>query len=426
MQKIALFVIFTTAFAITANLHIYVQTQRLGGIYAFHVFLPVIPVQFFLALALGHLFKLDRVTRLYLLWWTFFFLVIAMSIIFVDGGTNALAEAQRYSIVAAISLSFLTVVQNRSLAIAAAYGIACSTLLAAGISFAEFLNPDFTMIVDQRYEHDKIKEGVVGRIGGLYVNPNANARLMALGMFVSCFFLPQKYRLIFCAFVGCAVFTTVSRSGIVTWAFAMVMLTALGQLAPGKIVTKAIGLSAVAILAVLLSTGALPKLLESAGLDEFMSPKMTERLSSNFFTQEDGSTSSRKDLAVYAIDMFADNPILGAGLGQSTDLGEIGLGSHNTMLQIASETGTLGLVVYLCLFLIPLSQKSVKGTAFMLLYTLSSMFGHGLMHLPALAFILPAGIVLLCKLDQRVSKSSGRRRRRKMIRPAHARSALTT
>ena len=137
-----------------------------------------------------------------------FLFVIGISVVFVESGGGAISEAAKYVTVGAIGVSFLALVQNRALATAGALGIACATLVAAGVSFAEFLNPDFTLIVDQRYERDKIREGVIARTGGLHINSNSNARVMALGMFVGCFFLQRKFRFIFCLVVGAAVFTS--------------------------------------------------------------------------------------------------------------------------------------------------------------------------------------------------------------------------
>ena len=307
-------------------------------------------------------------------------------------------------------------------------GIAFATFTAAGISYAEFLNPDFTAIVDQRYEHDKIREGEITRVGGLHINSNSNARFLAFGMFVSCFFLPQRLRLLFCLFVGAAVFTTVSRSGMLTWALAMVMLAYLGQLGSGKIHTKLIGIVGISALGLLLTTGQIPKLIESTGMDEFMSEQMITRLSSGFFNQEDESTAIRKDLIALSLEMYADNPILGTGPGQSRALGDVGLGSHNMILQIAAEFGTVGLIAYFSLLLIPLSLRSSKATCFFILFTVSGMFAHDLLVKAVMAFILPAGIVLLSKLDLQQHKSRARssnsrkRRRRRSSRPDVARA----
>lgn len=427
MRFIAAIAIFLTAFAITANMHIYVQSLRLF-IYAWHIFVPVIPIHLALALFMGTLLQADRATSLYYLWAILFLLVIGISLMSATGSAASISEATRYATTFGIGLSFLAVAQHRTLAIAGALGIGFATLVAAGISFAEFLNPDFTAIVDQRYERDQIKEGVISRVGGLHINPNSNARFMTFGMFVSCFFLPKKFRLLFCLFVGAAVFTTVSRSGMLTWALAMIMLTYLGQLGSGKAHTKLIGVVGISVLGLLLTTGQIPKLINYTGMDEYMSESMIDRLSSGFFDQGDESTGARKELVGLGVEMYSDNPIIGAGPGQSRALGDTGLGSHNMLIQIAAELGTVGLLVYFGLFLVPLSLRSSKAMSFFVLLTVSGMFAHDLLGKAVIAFILPAGIVLLSKLDLQQHQSrthnsrSNKKRRRRSSRPAVARA----
>ena len=415
MHAISKIAVFAAAFAITANMQEYVHSLRVG-IYSWHIFVPVIPVLTLLAIANGIITKPDRPTRVYYLWCILFLLTIVSSVVLVESGGSAISHATRYTTNFLIGMSFLALVQDRKLATAGALGVAFATIIAAGVSFAEFLNPDFTMIVDQRYVRESIKEGVISRVGGLHINPNSNARLMVLGMFVSSFFLQQKFRLLFCIFVGAAVFTTVSRSGILTWTTAMILLLVLGQLTPGKNFLKIVGLGGITIMGLLLTSGQIPTIINSLGLNEYMSEGMVERLSSGFFSQGDGSTNTRLDLYSYGFEIYADHPILGAGLGSTADLGGTGYSTHNSLLEISAELGTVGLLIILSLFMITLSLKSPKATCFMIVLTLSSMFAHGVYQNPALSFILPIGVILLSKLDQPgKSPAVNRQRKRRRI-----------
>jgi len=411
MQRIAVVLIFFTTFIITANMHMYIHSLRLG-IYSWQIFVPVIPIQLFLVAALGNWKRLDSPTIQYMTWWALLLVTMALSFVFVQDSQKAYGIFVQYITIATISLTFLAVVQQPILVKSAAYAITAACVIAAGVSFIEFMNPDFNMIVDQRYE-SKAKDGVVGRVGGLYQNPNNNARLMTLGMFVSAFFIPQRYRMPLCIFVGCAVFTTLSRSGMLTWGLAMMLLSMLGQFAPGKIAAKIAGIGTVALLASALTLGLIPVFLEKTGLDEFMTPSMIERVSTSFFEQADGSTESRDILLSAGLELYSNNAFTGTGLGGSTDLADTGLGPHNTPLEIAIELGTIGLLIYMSMVLIPLGKKSVKGLAFVGLFTVSSLFSHGLLDYPSLAFILPAGIVLLSRLDAKSNLKSKRRKRRR-------------
>lgn len=387
--------------------------------------MPIIPIHLALALLMGTLFKADRAAILYYLWAGLFLLVVALSVA-LSADSSGISEANRYASTIGIGLTFVAAVQHRTLATAGALGIALATCAAASISFAEFFNPEYTAIVDQRYENDAIKENVISRVGGLHVNPNTNARIMTFGMFVSCFFLPKHLRLLLCLFVGAAVFTTVSRSGMLTWAIAMVMLTALGQFSSGKAFTKLFGFIGVGALGLLIVTGQVPKVLEATGLEEFMTGSMLDRVSSGFISQESSSTDVRLELVPLAIELYSQNPIFGAGVGQSKELGDTGQGPHNAFLEVAAELGTVGLVVFLFLFLIPILLKSPKAICFITLFAFSCMFGHGILVKATLAFILPTGIVLLSRLDSQQQKArqvrsqKGRRRRRRRRLPQHA------
>lgn len=419
MYKLAILGIFATAFLMTANMQIYIHSLRLG-IYSWHIFVPVVPFQIALAFMLGNLLRLNLATRLFMLWWLLLLILMAVSLALVNDSEAAIARASQYTIIALMSMSFVAVTQQPALIKAGVYGIAAAITVAAGVSIAEFINPDFNMVVDQRYE-SRTREGEIQRVGGLYVNANLNARVMALGMFVCAFFLPRRLRLLFCLLIGAGVFTTVSRSGISTWIMAFVMLFVLGQMSSGRIMARILGLTTVVIVAAALSAGKIPEMLEAAGLDEYMDQGMMERLSSSFFSQEDDSTSGRRDLARHAIELYAENAFLGAGLNGSANLGETDLGPHNTMLEIAAELGTGGLLVYLGIFIIPFYMRSPKAGAYLAIYFFSSMFGHGLLAKPSLAFIIPAGIVLLSDLDHRIRNSSRRvrkkRKRRSRVSP---------
>lgn len=411
MYKLAAIIVFATAFLISANFQGYVQSLRIG-IYEYHVFMPVIPLLLALAIFTGNWRKLQLSTVLYILWWVGLCLVVTASLIFVNADTGAVSKASQMVAAGLISVTFVMVAQNPLVAKAGMLGVAAAVFAAAGISLAEFLDPSFNMIIDQRYQTRTLEDGVQ-RVGGLHVNPNLNACIMALGMFAAAFVIPLRLRLIFCMLVGAAVFTTVSRGGIVTWTLAIVMLAMLGQFSIGRATSWLMGIFIVFGLSLLLVSGTIPKYLENSGIDDLMTENMVDRLSTNFFTQEDGSTSSRKDLIVAAAELYSENPILGAGLTSAAQLGELQLPAHNTILDIAAELGTFGVLTYLSIILVVAHSKSTKAAAFLILFLLQNMFIDSLLIKSALVFILPAGIILLIKLDQTVTVSKRRKHRRK-------------
>ena len=57
----------------------------------------------------------------------------------------------------------------------------------------------------------------LGRSAGLYVNPNSSAIALSAGMVLTIGLLPPRFRLILVIAVGAAVFSTLSRSGMIVW-----------------------------------------------------------------------------------------------------------------------------------------------------------------------------------------------------------------
>ena len=411
MTRLAAIGIFATVFLMTANLQIYIHSLRIG-LYSWHIFLPVIPIQILIALALGTWMRIDRASILFIGWWMTLLVIMGASILFVDSGARAISEVSRQFTVALMSITFMIVVQRPALVKSAMYAICCAIILAAGVSVLEFINPDINVITDRVFEQVAI-EGKVQRPGGLHVNPNANARVMALGMFVSVFFLPQRFRFIFCLITGVGIFVTVSRAGISAWAIAMVFVGILGQFGNGKHAVKIFGLVFIVGMASALATGQIPIFLEKTGIDQYMTVDMTERLSGNFFSQDDDSTGARTRLAQLAIEKYSEHALFGSGIGSAMNLGDMQLGPHNTLLKIAVELGTLGALSFIAIIAIPFYLRSTKAAAFVFLHFYLSMFSDSSLSLPTLAYILPAGTVLLGLLDQKKRYASRKRRSRR-------------
>lgn len=412
MYKLAAFSIFATAFLITANMQGYIHSLRIG-IYAWQIYFSVIPVQFALILALGSWRTLQPTTLTYIFWWCSLIFTVGISLVFVKADAGAVTVASQMVTIGIISSSFLILTQHTAVAKAGFYGIAAAVIVASGVSLAEFMDPSFNAILDQRYQKRTL-EDEIQRVGGLYVNANLNACVMVLGMFATVFAIPARYRLLFCLFVGAGIFTTVSRSGMTSWVLAMTMLFMLGQFSTRYVISKIVALGVALTLVVVIFTGAVPEFLIFTGLDQLMTEQMVSRVSSNFFSQVDGSTTGRKYLALEAIELYSQHAILGVGLGGASELGETALAAHNTVLDIAAELGTVGVLVYLSVIFIVFYTKSIKAAAFLILYFFLNMFIHGLMSKPALAFILPAGVILLSRLDlKRMALSERVRKKRK-------------
>ena len=181
---------------------------------------------------------------------------------------------------------------------------------------------------------------VTGAVGGLFGNPND----MALNMVA---FLPlaivvalgvgttvmRAFALLGVPAIALAIVFSKSRGGTVgLLAMLLVFLYQLGRLRPG-----------VAALLVVASLAAVPLLPQS----------FSDRMSSilNPETDPTGSREARKRAMREAYQTYRENPLIGVGAGQfenykPDERQEAWRETHNAVLQVAAEMGTIGLVVF--------------------------------------------------------------------------------
>ena len=179
-----------------------------------------------------------------------------------------------------------------------------------------------------------------GAVGGLFGNPND----MALNMVA---FLPlaiiaalgrnrpvlRAIAIIGMPFMAAAIVFSKSRGGMVGMvAMLVVLLYQLRRVRPG-----------IAALVVAVSIAVVPMLPDS----------FTERMSSIFNPEEDptGSREARKRLLRESYEAFLERPLFGLGAGQFQNYNPEGRQeawreTHNAVLQVASETGIGGVIVF--------------------------------------------------------------------------------
>ena len=366
-----------------------------------------------LLLFTGRSISVDKDKIPYLVWNACFFASCCLTLMLVYTGPKSMDQFIKYGWIAAVGVSLVLAVRNRSNLYAVGYGILASVSLLAVLSIMEFMDPNFQVIVDRFFE-DASEVGDLNRSGALYENSNNNGHVMVLGMFVGQFFLPARLRLLFFALVGAAIFCTVSRASMTVWAVAVLLTLLLGfGSTKNRIAGRVLGACFVVILAALLVSGELPNVLVQLNLDQYMSRGMLTRLSENFFTQSDGSTEVRADLAVMAWGMFVNNPVIGAGLGATEGM-ILHLGAHNQFLKIGGEQGLFGMLVFLSIMALALYKKSAVAVVFVLLYFALSFTSHGMLSYPAFAILIPTAVVFLPVVLK--PEKNRRRRRRKRSR----------
>jgi O-antigen ligase len=184
---------------------------------------------------------------------------------------------------------------------------------------------------------------VGGGLGGLFGNPNDMALNMVTFLpFVIAIALMQGRRLLRAVAIGAvpviaaAIVFSQSRGGVLgLLAMLLVLLYRLQSIRPNM-----------AVLVLVVSVAVVPLLPAS----------YTERMSSIFNAEQDptGSREARRLLMREGYRAFLDNPVFGIGAGQFVnylpDKREVPwIETHNAVLQVASELGMLGLVVFVLL-----------------------------------------------------------------------------
>lgn len=404
--------IFLTSFLHVSNLSNYVLSLRIGLV-PWHFWAASIVLCAFFAIFSGFTIKLPRFLGFYLGWVALFLIVCLSSLFLVNNSFTSMQTFIGYGWFFAVSFAICFLARTPQLIRACGAGIVAAVILLSVLTIMEFFDPNFQVIVDAYFE-DKYKVGQIGRAGGMYENPNDNGTAMVLGMFVGLFFLPGFLRFPFILLVGFATFGTVSRGSLTVWALAVVVSMFFGFVFKASIVGRLLGLSMVVALGVLLVTGQIPVLLADLGAGDLLSVNMAERLSQNFFTQDDGSGEARLIVAGEAWTTFTVNPIFGLGLGRTSSLGDTGnIGTHNQLLTIAAEMGVLGALVYLGLIVVAFNSGSLIAVTFILLFMVIGFTNHGMLTYTVYAVLIPAALVLIPQLHRLEAKQTKRKRRRR-------------
>ncbi len=369
-----------------SNLHGYVGTMGLG-LYQLHFYMAAIALcMFAIPREIRRLHEQQATFVFYGIWGLTFNAACALSLAVVNSEGYAIEQYISYSWVFVVSLIYALYCQGNPKSIyLGRLGFLLATIVLCAITFIEFANPEFraVAIVSENTE-DQLVSGFATRIGGLWINPNQNGHALVFGMFASVAVVPRFLKLPYVMAIGLAVLATVSRSSISMWVLSLVILYLLGDF--GK---KSLGRMISIFLLVFLSifaitSGEIPRLMDDIGLDGFLNENMSDRLSENFFKQEDNSTDVRKDVAALALEGFTNRPIMGYGLGTSrgTDL-EYGsdVGTHNLFLQIALEQGIVGLFTFVVgLLALILVNRTARGFGLFIIFSFANLFSHTLMN----------------------------------------------
>jgi O-antigen ligase len=214
---------------------------------------------------------------------------------------------------------------RRAVAVAALFGVA--------INLFELFNPESF-------------SSVLGRSAGLYVNPNQSGAALVLAMILGLDAIRPHWRPAFMLIVGLGVTTTFSRSAMLTWAIAFVLLCAFDLFRHRRLRgLVGAGLAGMAVVAFVVSPAwaAVQGRLED---EQVLNEDVLGRVSSFSLGQfDDDSATERADVATLAWEQFSGRPIFGSGTGASIEP-PFDVGPHNIYLALMVEHGFLGLLVF--------------------------------------------------------------------------------
>jgi hypothetical protein len=203
----------------------------------------------------------------------------------------------------------------------------------------------------EMFEPDWFFMQVSTRSSGLYANANQCGAALVIGMIVGSQLIPRRLRLSFCLIVGGGVAATFSRSTIIGWLIATVILLAFDS-SRARARELVIGSLAAALLALALFQGAAASgLVEGLALDDNQSDRVSFFRT---FDASDDAAQERRGVASKAWAMILDNPLQGNGLASTVQWSERS-STHNMFLYFMADHGVLGVLILpallLCVFM---------------------------------------------------------------------------
>lgn len=374
-------VAFFVPFIFISNLYS-VITKFGFGIVSFHSYI----LAFFLFLLLFYKngssrLALTQQSFRFVLVHVFFMFTCLCSVFLVSGGgegdaQEAFDQLLSYGWMSLLAVGFVVTYRYADTMLYLAWGVFSALVLVCFFNVYEFLNPEFRVYAGSTEED--VVVGKATRISGLYRNQNNSARAIVFSLFVVCYFVSRRLSIVLILLAFFPVLVTFSRAGIVGWGLLLFIALAFDKRGRLKVLGVAISLLCLASISYLFSSGQLAQLLTSSEIESSMNENMLNRVTGNVFTQDDSSSDYRRDAALQALNAFADNPLFGVGLGGfKTDAFEA-LRSHNTILQLASELGIVGIMAFVFFVVLPFAQRFRFGVAYSLLIVFFSLFTHTL------------------------------------------------
>jgi len=280
---------------------------------------------------------------------------------------------------------------------AGAWAVLVAVMVGVAINLVEFLANDSIAL-----------SSVPGRAAGLYGNANRSGNYLVLGMALSLWILPRRWRWSYCFLVALGVFVTFSRSALMMWALGVALVAWFR----GFRLPRAFSIPFVASLLILagatLSAGRWNAYLSAMGLDDRLDANTSARIGGSFLEQGDHSSLERALVARRGFERFLDAPVFGHGIGAAMS-GSTGVSSHNQYIHIAVELGFIGLVLLISLIWVLWRTGTTPARLTAALFAFSCMFAHNNLEGPAIAVVMSLAVTLVAADSEDYLDVSGTR-----------------
>lgn len=350
IKKIDKIFIFIITFLIFSNIINYLSVAKISSLTTVHLFLLTAIFTIYLVFKKPDFSFLSMKLNL----WIIFYLCVILLWYILPHNEFLIHELRRkmFSILSLFIFMVFIFCDNDDSSIVR-QAVLVTTLVSVFNNIYEFIKPYTFFPIDSTV-------GVVGRSAGFYYNPTISGGAIVLGVILSLSIVPKVYRMwyIFFSFIG--IFLTFSRSAIIGFVLAYLVMTLKKQLHFKYLVFIPI------ILFTLISLS-LPFLINYAETTYGRDSRNIINRTMWFLdpaAHKDMSENEREQVAGKAFNMFTQHPFFGAGLG-STRHWDARVSTHNIHLTNMAEIGLLGILIYPLLIYVVIrhARDETKKTA---------------------------------------------------------------
>ncbi|MGD0961490.1 MAG: O-antigen ligase family protein [Methylomonas sp.] len=218
---------------------------------------------------------------------------------------------------------------------------------------------------------------VHGRASAMFINPTRAGEGVMMACLLAIPVMRISYRLPLLLFAGLAILLTFSRGSILIWMAFFLFLLATRRIPKYSYLVIGVIIFILPVVAIIFKSFLSGHLTGPTDIENVL-----ERLS--FFQKpsiQDDSGQERLQVLKAGWEIFADNPLFGAGSGSSTFWEHRG-GPHNQFILVGSEHGVIGVGLWIWLMVIVARGRYYRDNSYQLVASLMlfafSFFNHNM------------------------------------------------